>query len=144
MNAKIASATVRAIQFNADAATATFYDGLRERRFRGTRCRRCEHVPFPPRDHCPHCGAAADDVEWIDLPSRGTLYAFSQQQRSWRFARPDVIGLVVLPGVTGFVLTKIAGPIESLQIGQPVEVDFLQAGPDLVVHQFRPRRGDTQ
>ena len=136
MNDKITSATVRAIRFHADAATQAFYAALREHRFRGTRCRTCAHVPYPARAFCPRCGAA--DVEWIDLPARGTLHAFTQQQRSWRFSRPDVIGLVGLPGVAGFVLTKIAAPFGELAIGQEVEVDFLELSPELVVHQFRP------
>jgi len=144
MNTRIVSATKRAIDFNADGATGTFYAALRERRFRGTRCTSCGHVPFPPRDHCVRCAQPADGLalthgmEWIDLPTLGMLYAFSQQQRSWRFSKPDVIGLVSLVGVSGLVLTKLDAPIESLAIGQDVEVDYLEIGPDLVVHQFRP------
>ena len=144
MNAKVISATKRAIDFNADGATRTFYAALRERRFRGTRCTSCGHVPFPPRDHCVRCTqpgdglAATRRMEWIDLPTRGTVYAFSQQQRSWRFSKPDVIGLVSLVGVAGLVLTKLDAPFESLAIGQDVDVDFLEIGPELVVHQFRP------
>ena len=100
MNTKITSATVRAIHWNADAVTRQYYAALREHRFRGTRCAACGHVASPPRDHCVRCGAVS--IEWIDLPIRGTLYAFSQQQRSWRFAKRDVIGLVALAGVAGF------------------------------------------
>ncbi len=132
----IESTTLRAIEHDADAATRTFYAALRERRFRGTRCLACAHVPFPPRAFCPRCGAS--DVEWIDLPARGTLHAFTQQQRAWRFVRPDVLGLVVLPGVAGFVLTKIGAPIDELAIGQPVELAFVELAPELVVHEFRP------
>lgn len=144
MNTKIISATKRAIDFNADGATSTFYAALRERRFRGTRCTSCGHVPFPPRDHCVRCAqpgdalAATRRMEWIDLPRCGTVYAFSQQQRSWRFSKPDVIGLVSLVGVAGLVLTKLDAPFDALAIGQDVEVDFLEVGPELVVHQFRP------
>jgi len=141
MNGKITSATVRAIDFNADAATATFYAALRERRLRSTRCRGCGHVPYPPRLHCPRC--ASRDVEWIDLPTRGTLHAFTHQQRGWRFSKPDVIGLVALPGVTGLVLSNIAAPIATLAIGIDVEVDFVEVGPDLVLHQFRPTKEMT-
>jgi uncharacterized OB-fold protein len=135
MNAKIIGAMKRAIDFNADAATRKFYASLRDRRFRGTRCTSCGHLPFPPREHCMRCDGS---TEWIDLPTRGTVYAFSQQQRSWRFSKPDVIGLVSLVGVSGLVLTKLDAPFDSLAIGQDVEVDFLEVGPELVVHQFRP------
>ncbi len=138
MNTKITSATVRGIRYNADAASDKFYAALRERRFRGTRCIACGHVPFPPREHCTRC--SAETMEWIDLPVRGTLHAFSQQHRSWRFAKPDVIGLVALVGVSGLVLTKINARLETLEIGQLVDVEFLEVGPELVVHQFRPAR----
>ena len=50
-----------------------------------------------------------------------------------------MIGLVALVGVAGLVLTKIAARFESLEIGQVVEVDFLEVGPELVVHQFGRR-----
>jgi uncharacterized OB-fold protein len=140
MNAKILGATKRAIDFNADAATRTFYAGLRERRFRGTRCTSCGHIPFPPREHCVRCSRT---TEWIDLPTRGTVYAFTQQQRSWRFSKPDVIGLVSLVGVSGLVLTKLDAPFGALSIGQDVEVDFLEVGPELVLHQFRPVGGNA-
>jgi hypothetical protein len=66
------------------------------------------------------------------------LHAFTQQHRTLRFARPDVVGLVILPGVAGLVLTKIAAPFETLAIGQTVEVGFLELAPDLVVHEFHP------
>ena len=143
MNTKIISATKRAIDFNADGATRTFYAALRERRFRSTRCTSCGHVSFPPRNHCVRCGLGTDlkrAMEWIDLPTRGMVYAFGQQQRSWRFSKPDVIGLVSLVGVSGLVLTNLDATFESLAIGQDVEVDFLEVGPELVVHQFRPVR----
>jgi uncharacterized OB-fold protein len=137
MNGKIVSATKRTIDFNADGATRTFYTALRERKFRGTRCTSCGNVPFPPRDHCVRC-AQLGTMEWMDLPTRGMVYAFSQQQRSWRFSKPVVIGLVSLVGVSGLVLTKLDAPFDSLAIGQDVEVNFLEVGPELVVHQFRP------
>ncbi|MGE0550962.1 MAG: Zn-ribbon domain-containing OB-fold protein [Kofleriaceae bacterium] len=136
MNTKITAASVRAIQYNADAATKTFYDGLKERRFRGTKCTACGHVPFPPREFCVKCHC--QKIEWIDLPTKGTVHAFSYQQRSWRFSKPDVLGLVSLEGVNGLVLTKLAGKIDELSIGQTVQLDFVEVGPELVVHQFKP------
>jgi len=131
----IDSASWRAVLFNADGATRTFYEKLAERRFEGTRCTRCEHVPFPPRPFCPACGC--DEVEWAPLPTTGTLHAFTTQGRSMRFFKPDVLGLVELPGV-GLVLSRIDAPYDQLEIGQPVSVDFFEVNDQLVVHQFRP------
>jgi len=92
-------------------------------------------VPFPPRNICPSCFKT--EMEGIDLPRRGALYAFTQQERSVRFGKPDVIGIVELSGGIR-LLSRIAGKFESLEIGQAVEVDFLELAPGLVLHQFRP------
>lgn len=131
----IDQATVRAIEFNADGATRTFFERLRERRFQSTRCGACQQVAYPPRLFCAACGHG--EVEWVDLPRRGTLHAFTTQHRSLRFFDPDVLGLVELAGV-GFVLSKIDAELDALSIGQEVEVDYLEISGDLVVHQFRP------
>ena len=129
------AATLRAIAYNADGATAPFYEKLKARQFQSTRCEKCGHVPFPPRLFCPKCGS--HDVVWVDLPRDGTLHAFTQQERSLRFMKPDVLGLVELAGI-GLVLTRIDAPIETLRIGQPMQVTFFEISADLVVHQFVP------
>ncbi len=126
--------TLEAIRHYGDRATEEFYAHLRERRFMSTRCRGCSEVAFPPRSFCPACHGV--DVEWFELPRRGALYAFTQQERSLRFSKPDVLGLVDLPGV-GRILTRIDAPFESLSIGLAVELDFYEISPELVLHQFR-------
>jgi uncharacterized OB-fold protein len=118
-----------------DQAVQEFYRRLKAREFKTTRCRKCGEIALPPRDFCPVCFAS--DVEWIDLPRRGTLYAFTQQERSLRFGKPDVIGVVELPGA-GRLLTRILAPLESLSIGMKVEVDFLDVSGQETLHQFRP------
>lgn len=128
-------ATARAAAYNADGATALFYEKLRNRSFQSTRCEACGHMAYPPRLFCPACGSHA--IAWRDLPAEGVLHAFTQQDRSLRFFKPDVLGLVELPGV-GFVFSRIDAPFDALQIGQKVTVDFFEISPELVVHQFRP------
>ena len=135
MKEQINSATVRAAKFNRDGATKPFHQKLQEGQFQSTRCKSCQHIAFPPRLFCNQCGH--EDVDWVDLPKRGTLYSFTYQQRSFRFNKPKVLGVVELEGV-GFVLTKIDAPIDDLSIGQKVEVDFLKVDDRLTVHQFKP------
>ena len=127
--------TLEAIQHYGDAATNDFLARLQEHRFMSTRCSRCEHLAFPPRGHCPKC--LSREVSWVDLPTQGTVYAFSQQSRTFRFMRPDVIGLVELPEV-GRIMTRFDAPFDALSIGQPVELDFYEVCDKLTVHQFRP------
>jgi uncharacterized OB-fold protein len=127
--------TRAARRYYGDEACERFHRELAEGRFRSTRCPSCGETAFPPRSFCPWC--LAREVEWVDLPRRGLLYAFTTQERSLRFSRPDVLGLVELPGV-GRILTRIAAAFDTLAIGIEVEVAFHQVGPDFVVHEFRP------
>lgn len=118
-----------------DEASREFYRLLKERRFMSTRCRACGETALPPRMFCPACFGT--DVEWTDLPRQGTLYAFTQQERSLRFGKPGVIAVVELQGV-GRLLTSVEAPFESLGIGDLVEVDFLDVSPGQTLHFFRP------
>ena len=99
-------------------AARSFYDRLAEDgRPSTTRCATCEVTSFPPRERCPRCG---DAQEWVALPDRGTLHAFTTQEGGLRFRAPAVLALaevgeVVLPGV-------MDASYESLRIGDPVHV----------------------
>ena len=118
-----------------DEAAEKFYRHLKDRAFKTTRCGECGEVALPPRIFCPACFGT--DVEWMDLPRRGTLFAFTQQERSLRFRKPDVIGLVELAGA-GRLLTRIDAPFETLTIGMELELDFLDVSDEQTLHQFRP------
>ena len=133
---KINAATVRAIRFNADGSTEAFYEHLQQGQLQSTKCSSCDHIPFPPRPFCPACGGR--EVSWVELPRRGTLHAFTQQERSLRFGKPDVLGLVELAGVSGLVLSRIDAAFDALAIGQEVEVGFVEVTPALTLHQFSP------
>lgn len=118
-----------------DAAARTFFANLGERRLTTTRCRSCGTLAYPPRVWCHVC--LSDDLEWVALSGRGTLVAFSTQETGIRFRAPDVLGLVDLEeGVR--LLSRIAAPLDALEIGGPVLLDFVEVEPGLVLHQFVP------
>ena len=118
-----------------DAAALHFFERLRQRRLSTTRCRICGTLAFPPRVWCPVC--LAEELDWVDLAGRGTVVAFSTQERGLRFNAPDVLGLVNLDeGVR--LLSRLAAPLEDLRIGMVVTVDFLEVAPGEVLHQFSP------
>ncbi|MGQ4598904.1 OB-fold domain-containing protein [Nocardia sp. R6R-6] len=58
------------------AFTSTFWEGLREKKFRTTRCSGCAHITFPPKPVCPDCWSA--EVEWIDLSGTGVLRSYTE------------------------------------------------------------------
>lgn len=120
-----------------DEASKEFYRLLKNGQFKTTRCKDCSNVALPPRLFCPSCFGT--DVEWIDLPKRGTLYAFTQQERALRFNKPDVIGVVELEGA-GRLISRIDAPFEDLAIDMEVEMDFLDVSENQTLHQFRPVR----
>ena len=100
-----------------------------------TRCRSCQRVAFPPRAHCPSCFGT--DVEWVPLPTEGSLYAFTTNKRGLRFAAPSVVGVVEIPEV-GLVLGPIAGQLSDLRIGQPVRLEVIDVCDGLRFHHFVP------
>ena len=60
-------------------------------------------------------------LAWRELSGRGTVYAFTQQERGLRFTTPDVIGIVDLEeGVRVFGLFE--EQFDRIVIGAPVEV----------------------
>ncbi len=129
------AATAGALGLFGGAATAEFQRRLAAKSLCSTRCTRCRAIAFPPREFCPDCHGR--EVEWVELPRRATLYAFTQQQRGLRFLAPEVVGLVEVEGV-GHFLSRIDAPFESLSIGQTLEVGFAEAAPGVWVHSYRP------
>lgn len=125
----------RAALHYGDSATAEFYQRLALGSFATTRCRSCHQTSFPPRPFCPVC--QREEVEWIELPHRAKLYAFTQQRRALRFPTPDVIGLVEIEGL-GTILSKINAPFEELHIGLDLVLDPIRVSDELTIHAWKP------
>jgi uncharacterized OB-fold protein len=109
-----------------DDVAREFYRRLADGRAPATtRCPACEETRFPPRDRCPACGG---EVEWVELPRRGTLHAFTTQETAVRFAAPAVLALVELGDVVVPAIAETA--YDELAIGDEVEVEGM-AVPEL-------------
>jgi uncharacterized OB-fold protein len=116
------------------SAAREHYRRLGEGRLETTYCDACDQLRFPPRDRCATCGG---EMVWKELPGRGTVYAFTQQERGLRFTAPDVVGVVELQeGVRVFGLLE--APFESLEIGQPVALELRADESGLTLLVFRP------
>lgn len=132
---KVDDAMAVEIREYGDEAAKEFYGFLKNKKFKTTRCKKCGEIALPPRMFCPAC--FGNEVEWVDLPAKGRLFAFTQQERSLRFGKPDVIGVVELPDV-GQLLTRIDADFNSLSIGMEMELDFLEVSKEQTLHQFKP------
>ncbi len=124
-----------------DEAAEKFFRYLESREFKTTFCEDCREVIFPPKVVCPRC--LQGHISWRDLPREGVVYAFTYQDRSFRCAYPEVIGLVELKGA-GRILTKIDAPYDELSIGMPVELSFFTSRDGLVLHQFKVKRNSGE
>jgi uncharacterized protein len=119
-----------------DATAREFYARLGRGELATTRCSSCARFRFPPRSRCAGCGGA---TSWEPLSGRGSVYAFTQQERGLAFTVPDVIGIVELEeGVRVFGVFE--QPLERLSIGAPVEVvpSEQPAGLTLLAFRLRP------
>jgi uncharacterized OB-fold protein len=112
-----------------------FYARLERGELAATRCGSCGELRFPPRWRCPACG---ERTRWEPLSRRGSVYAFTQQERGLAFTAPDVIGIVELEeGVRVFGVFEQS--LDRLAVGAPVEVVPREHGSGLTLLAFRLR-----
>ena len=137
MSGPLDIATHKALKYFGDSTTDEFIQRMtKDRQLASTKCTGCAHVAWPPRSFCPSCQET--DMEWVNISQNATLYAFTQQERSLRFAKPDVIAIVNLPAV-GNIVTSIKAKFEELEIGMPLELDFVEITDNVSVHCFKPK-----
>jgi uncharacterized OB-fold protein len=117
-----------------------FYERLREGRLSTTRCSRDGEFHWPPRTACPKC--RSEELEWVDLPERGHVYAFSAvlagAPLGMEHEVPFAVGLVDLDGVPLRIFGRIEGkPWTELRIGQPVRPEAYDIGDGRMFYRFR-------
>jgi uncharacterized OB-fold protein len=115
----------------------SFNQYLKENKFMGSRCTRCGAVFLPPMTICAHCRATA--MEWVELSGKGMLAGFTVIGSGPNFMlkagfgrdNPYVSGIVELaegPKISARILGVDAKKPESIKIGTPLAVEFLEQG----------------
>lgn len=117
-----------------------FFDALRKGRLTTTRCPKDGGLHWPPRLVCPKCHAT--ELEWVDLPASGRLYAFSAVLAGAPLGMeaevPFVVGLVDLEGVPLRLFGRIVGAAwTDCRIGMPVRVEPMDVPGGRVFYRFR-------
>lgn len=117
-----------------------FYVRLREGRLSTTRCPRDGGLLWPPRTVCPTCHQ--EDLEWVDLPESGRLYAFSAVLAGAPVGMeadvPFAVGLVDLDGVPLRIFGRVEGrPWNALRVGERVRAESYDIGDGRVFYRFR-------
>jgi uncharacterized OB-fold protein len=106
-----------------------FYTRLGQGRLSTTRCTGCGRTAWPPRGFCPECGG--DAFGWIDLPSEGTVHAFTVQETGLPagFTGPRVFAVVTVGDHRVFSILLDADPA-GVAIGQRVRLTPLSVTAD--------------
>ena len=102
---------------------------------------------WPPRTACPKCHA--EELDWVDLPEQGTVYAFSAVLGGAPLGMEDevpfAVGLVDLDGSPLRLFGRIEGrPWTDLRIGQRVRVEPYERGRRTVLLPLPGRRVGTR
>lgn len=101
-----------------------FYDNLREGRFTTTKCKKCGHVDFPPGVICTKCWS--EDLEWIDLPKKAKIAAFTETQAGAPLGFPAPLILAWLEYPEGSPVKQQIGRIINTKEGELKEGDEVQ------------------
>ena len=116
-----------------DPATEHYWAQAREGKLCTRRCKGCGKLHWYPRPVCPFCQG---DTEWENLSGLGTIYSVSVTRKAGPIAY--AIAYVTLDeGVT--MLTNIVDcDLDTLKIGQRVQVVFKPAEGGAMIPMFRP------
>ncbi len=123
-----------------DPESAPYWAALRERRLILKRCRDCGRYHFYPRALCPHCHS--DALEWSDARGTGSIYSYTVARRpagpAFKDATPYVVAVVDLDEGARMMTNLLIDDVESVRIGQRVNVVFDAVTDDVTLPRFKP------
>lgn len=120
--------------------TAFFWEGTRRGELRIQRCAACGALRHPPLPACSACGSFERD--FVVASGRGRIYSFVVHHHPPvpGPGTPFVVVLVQLEEGTRLVGNLLDADPASVEIGREVVVEFVPAGDDLVLPQWRLAR----
>jgi hypothetical protein len=104
-------------------------------------CPSCRAFHYYPRAVCPQCLSGA--LEWRRVSGRGRLHTFTIVHRGpkeFPLGTPYVLAIVELDEGPRLMtnLVDVAPDPTAVRIGMPVEVVFMDVGPEAALPHFRP------
>ena len=121
--------------------TAGFWEAARRHELVIQQCSDCGQWMFFPRFLCHQCGS--ENLTWHPAAGRGVVYSFTIVRQAANPAfEPDVpyvYALIELEEGVRMMANVINTDPESVYIGQPVRVVFVDATPEISIPQFEPR-----
>ena len=116
---------------------ASFEQFLSEHKLMGSKCTACDALWCPPRLICNKCGS--NTMEWIEMSGKGKLAGFTTIEvgttmmldAGYDKSNPYCSGIVQLdegPRISAQILGVDASDPETITVGIPLEVDFVERG----------------
>ena len=106
--------------------TAPYWEAARRGELSLQQCDACQERAFPPRAHCPSCGAA--ELAWSPVSGRGTVHSYTVAYRAphpvFADQLPLVVAIVELEEGPRLVTNLVDCDHGELEVGLPVEVRF--------------------
>ena len=133
------------VSLHADRWTAPFWEAARGHRLVAPRCTTCGAFRLPPAPFCWRC--RAQDVEWVELSGRGTVYSFTVTRQALipqlKDSVPYVAAVIALEGVPGVRLVSNIVDVDpaSVRIGMPVAVAWDDVDDHTTLPRFLPVEG---
>ena len=113
--------------------TEAYWAAAKEGRFLLKKCNACGETHYYPRAICPYC--LSSDTEWYEASGKGTIYTYSVMRRG---DTPYAIAYVTLDEGVTMMSNIVDCDLDTLAIGQAVEVTFKPTEGDQALPVFRP------
>jgi uncharacterized OB-fold protein/acyl dehydratase len=117
---------------------AFFFEGAKEHRLLIQRCAQCKTLRHPPRPVCAKCRS----YEWdtLEASGRGTIYSYvvNHYPQVAAFDYPLPVGLIELEEGTRLVANLVGVDPGDVEVGLPVELEWIDHDEDLTLPAFRP------
>ncbi len=119
--------------------TKKFWDGLREGKIYGTKCRRCGKLYFPPVADCGECYSS--EMDWVELSGEGEIVTFTHiivRPTSFQDQQPYTVAIAQLKeGVKALAWLKDVKR-KDVKVGMKVKLAPRVSEDGRVTYEFRP------
>ncbi len=121
-----------------NADNAFWFEAAKEHRLVIQRCTACRTLRHPTGPMCGTCRSLGWDT--VDASGRGVVYSFvvNHHPQIPGFEYPLVVATIELDEGTRLIANMTGVTPDEVEIGMPVELDWIDADPDLTLPAFRP------
>jgi len=119
--------------------TKKFWDGLREGKIYGVKCRKCGKLYFPPVADCGECYSS--EMDWVELSGEGEVLTFTHiiiRPTSFQDQQPYTVAIAQLKeGVKALAWLKDVRR-KDIRIGMKVKMVPRISEEGRITYEFKP------